>query len=158
MGIRTVSAVTVFVAVLASGVLARPTFAETPTPATTQSVTPPIPLGTIVPGGPESFIPTPAPDPGIFKLVLVDYALAPNPITPIEPARLIAHDEGPSCGYNFELSSEQTKTLFTKGELELELPARCGAVELTYREYAMGHEVSAQSLTDVVAWLSARLQ
>jgi phospholipase/carboxylesterase len=31
-------------------------------------------------------------------------------------------------------------------------------VELTYREYPMGHEVSAQSLADVVAWLSARLQ
>jgi phospholipase/carboxylesterase len=31
-------------------------------------------------------------------------------------------------------------------------------VELEYREYPMGHEVSAQSLTDVVAWLSARLQ
>jgi phospholipase/carboxylesterase len=30
-------------------------------------------------------------------------------------------------------------------------------VELTYREYPMGHEVSAQSLADVVAWLSARL-
>jgi phospholipase/carboxylesterase len=30
-------------------------------------------------------------------------------------------------------------------------------VELTYREYPMGHEVSAQSLTDVVTWLSARL-
>jgi phospholipase/carboxylesterase len=30
-------------------------------------------------------------------------------------------------------------------------------VELTYREYPMAHEVSAQSLTDVVAWLSARL-
>ena len=31
-------------------------------------------------------------------------------------------------------------------------------VELTYREYPMGHEINAQSLTDVVAWLSARLQ
>jgi phospholipase/carboxylesterase len=30
-------------------------------------------------------------------------------------------------------------------------------VDLTYREYPMGHEVSAQSLADVVAWLSARL-
>jgi phospholipase/carboxylesterase len=30
-------------------------------------------------------------------------------------------------------------------------------VELTYREYPMAHEVSAQSLADVVAWLSARL-
>jgi phospholipase/carboxylesterase len=30
-------------------------------------------------------------------------------------------------------------------------------VELTYREYPMGHEVSAQSLADVAAWLSARL-
>jgi phospholipase/carboxylesterase len=30
-------------------------------------------------------------------------------------------------------------------------------VELTYREYPMGHEVSAQSLSDVVTWLSARL-
>jgi phospholipase/carboxylesterase len=30
-------------------------------------------------------------------------------------------------------------------------------VDLTYREYPMGHEVSPQSLTDVVAWLSARL-
>jgi phospholipase/carboxylesterase len=30
-------------------------------------------------------------------------------------------------------------------------------IELTYREYPMGHEVSAQSLADVVAWLSARL-
>jgi phospholipase/carboxylesterase len=31
-------------------------------------------------------------------------------------------------------------------------------VELTYREYPMGHEVSAQSLADVVAWLSERLE
>jgi phospholipase/carboxylesterase len=30
-------------------------------------------------------------------------------------------------------------------------------VELTYQEYAMGHEVSAQSLADVTAWLTARL-
>jgi phospholipase/carboxylesterase len=30
-------------------------------------------------------------------------------------------------------------------------------VELTYREYPMAHEVSAQSLSDVVKWLSARL-
>jgi phospholipase/carboxylesterase len=30
-------------------------------------------------------------------------------------------------------------------------------VDLTYHEYPMGHEVSAQSLADVVAWLSARL-
>ena len=30
-------------------------------------------------------------------------------------------------------------------------------VDLTYREYPMGHEVSAQSLADVVAWLAARL-
>jgi phospholipase/carboxylesterase len=30
-------------------------------------------------------------------------------------------------------------------------------VDLTYREYPMGHEVSAESLADVVAWLSARL-
>jgi hypothetical protein len=111
---------------------------KTGVPSETQSPppTPPIPLGTIVPGGPESFVPTPAPDPGLFKLVLVDYALAPNRITPIEPARLIAHDQGPSCSYNFELSAEQTQTLFTKGELELELPARCGVVELTYTAVA----------------------
>jgi phospholipase/carboxylesterase len=31
-------------------------------------------------------------------------------------------------------------------------------VDLVYREYPMGHEVSAQSLADVVAWLSARLE
>ena len=138
MGIRAVSAVTVFVAILTSGVLLQPSFvnAETPTPATTQSATPPIPLGTLVPGGPKSFVPTPTPDPGLFKLVLVDYLLAPNRITPIEPARLIAHDQGPSCSYNFELSAEQTQTLFTKGELELELPARCGVIELTYRAVA----------------------
>jgi len=30
-------------------------------------------------------------------------------------------------------------------------------VDLVYREYPMGHEVGAQSLADVVAWLSARL-
>jgi phospholipase/carboxylesterase len=30
-------------------------------------------------------------------------------------------------------------------------------VDLTYREYPMAHEVSAQSLADVAAWLSARL-
>jgi phospholipase/carboxylesterase len=30
-------------------------------------------------------------------------------------------------------------------------------IDLTYREYPMSHEVSAESLTDVVAWLSARL-
>jgi len=30
-------------------------------------------------------------------------------------------------------------------------------VDLVYREYPMGHEVSAQSLGDVVAWMSARL-
>jgi phospholipase/carboxylesterase len=30
-------------------------------------------------------------------------------------------------------------------------------IDLTYREYPMGHEVSAQSLADVAAWLSARL-
>jgi phospholipase/carboxylesterase len=30
-------------------------------------------------------------------------------------------------------------------------------IDLTYREYPMGHEVSMQSLADVVAWLSARL-
>jgi phospholipase/carboxylesterase len=30
-------------------------------------------------------------------------------------------------------------------------------VDLTYREYPMGHEVSMQSLADVIAWLSARL-
>jgi phospholipase/carboxylesterase len=30
-------------------------------------------------------------------------------------------------------------------------------VDLTYHEYPMAHEVSAQSLSDVVAWLSARL-
>lgn len=30
-------------------------------------------------------------------------------------------------------------------------------VDLTYREYAMGHEVSADSLADVVAWLRDRL-
>ncbi len=30
-------------------------------------------------------------------------------------------------------------------------------VELTYQEYAMGHEISAQSLADVTAWLTARL-
>ena len=30
-------------------------------------------------------------------------------------------------------------------------------VELTYHEYPMGHEVSAQSLADVVSWLAARL-
>jgi phospholipase/carboxylesterase len=30
-------------------------------------------------------------------------------------------------------------------------------VDLTYREYPMGHEVSAQSLADVAAWLAARL-
>jgi phospholipase/carboxylesterase len=30
-------------------------------------------------------------------------------------------------------------------------------VELTYREYPMGHEVSAQSLADVSAWLTERL-
>lgn len=30
-------------------------------------------------------------------------------------------------------------------------------VDLTYREYAMGHEVSAESLGDVVAWLRERL-
>ena len=30
-------------------------------------------------------------------------------------------------------------------------------VELTYHEYPMGHQVSAESLADVAAWLSARL-
>jgi phospholipase/carboxylesterase len=30
-------------------------------------------------------------------------------------------------------------------------------VDLDYREYPMGHEVSQRSLTDVTAWLSARL-
>ncbi len=30
-------------------------------------------------------------------------------------------------------------------------------IELTYREYPMAHEVSAESLADVTAWLSARL-
>ena len=30
-------------------------------------------------------------------------------------------------------------------------------VDLTYREYPMAHEVSAESLADVAAWLSARL-
>jgi phospholipase/carboxylesterase len=30
-------------------------------------------------------------------------------------------------------------------------------VDLTYREYPMGHEVNQQSLADVAAWLSARL-
>ena len=30
-------------------------------------------------------------------------------------------------------------------------------VELTYKEYPIGHEVSAESLADVVTWLSARL-
>lgn len=30
-------------------------------------------------------------------------------------------------------------------------------VDLTYREYPMGHEVTAQSLADVVAWLKDRL-
>jgi hypothetical protein len=138
MGIHASSAVTVFVAVLASCLLLQTSVAsaETPTPVTTEAATPPIPLGTIVPGGPESFVPTPAPVPGMVKLVFVGYALAPNRITPIEPARLIAHDQGPSCSYNFELSAEQTQTLFTKGELELELPARCGAVEVTYRAVA----------------------
>lgn len=31
-------------------------------------------------------------------------------------------------------------------------------VDLTYREYAMGHEVTAESLADVRAWLSERLE
>jgi phospholipase/carboxylesterase len=30
-------------------------------------------------------------------------------------------------------------------------------VALTYREYAMGHQVTVESLKDVVAWLKARL-
>jgi len=30
-------------------------------------------------------------------------------------------------------------------------------VDLTYREYAMGHEVTPESLADVVAWLQERL-
>jgi phospholipase/carboxylesterase len=30
-------------------------------------------------------------------------------------------------------------------------------VDLTYREYPMGHEISPQSLADVIAWLAARL-
>ena len=30
-------------------------------------------------------------------------------------------------------------------------------VELTYREYPMGHEVSMESLQDVTAWLSRKL-
>jgi len=30
-------------------------------------------------------------------------------------------------------------------------------VALTYQEYAMAHEVSAQSLADVAAWLTERL-
>jgi phospholipase/carboxylesterase len=30
-------------------------------------------------------------------------------------------------------------------------------VDLTYREYPIAHEVSAESLADVAAWLSARL-
>lgn len=30
-------------------------------------------------------------------------------------------------------------------------------VDLTYREYPMGHEVSAESLDDVTEWLKARL-
>lgn len=39
----------------------------------------------------------------------------------------------------------------TKAAL-LELP-----VDLTYREYSMGHEVSAESLEDITEWLKARL-
>jgi phospholipase/carboxylesterase len=30
-------------------------------------------------------------------------------------------------------------------------------VDLTYREYPMGHEVNERSLSDINAWLSARL-
>jgi predicted esterase len=30
-------------------------------------------------------------------------------------------------------------------------------VELTYREYEMAHEVSAESLEDVTKWITARL-
>jgi phospholipase/carboxylesterase len=30
-------------------------------------------------------------------------------------------------------------------------------VALTYKEYPMAHEISAQSLDDVVVWLTARL-
>ena len=30
-------------------------------------------------------------------------------------------------------------------------------VDLTYREYAMAHEINAESLTDVTSWLTERL-
>ena len=67
-------------------------------------------------------------------------------------------------------SPEQLKgmpILMTHGVLDQVLPIQFGRasrdilarlpVELTYREYQMGHEVNTQSLTDVVTWLSARL-
>lgn len=141
---RAFSYVIVAAAVLVSGLFlsSSSASADTPTPETTPEAsatqspqrTPPIPLGTIVPGGPDSFVPTPAADPSLLRLVLVDYELAPNRINFREPVTLIAHDEGPSCNYRRDLSLDQAQTLFTTGELELTLPARCSVVEITYRE------------------------
>ncbi|HEX8191129.1 MAG TPA: alpha/beta fold hydrolase, partial [Pyrinomonadaceae bacterium] len=57
--------------------------------------------------------------------------------------------------------------LITHGLYDQVLPVESGRaardylgalpVELTYREYPMGHEVSAESLSDVTAWLTAAL-
>ena len=44
----------------------------------------------------------------------------------------------------------------SNGRVSRDLLAKLG-VDLTYREYPMGHEVSQQSLADVTAWLAARL-
>ena len=57
--------------------------------------------------------------------------------------------------------------LVVHGTADTVLPVRNGRasrallaalpVALTYHEYAMAHEVSAQSLAEVAAWLTARL-
>lgn len=103
----------------------------------TAQATPPLDLGPTVPGGPESFIPTIAAEPSQLKIVLVDYALRPTPVDYREPVTLIGQDEGPACQYRLELSSDQARTLFTTGELELTLPARCRLVELAFRQRVM---------------------
>ena len=58
--------------------------------------------------------------------------------------------------------------LVVHGTIDTVLPIRYGRasrdllstlpVDLTYREYAMGHEVMAESLAGVRAWLSGRLE
>jgi phospholipase/carboxylesterase len=83
--------------------------------------------------------------------VLMSGRVRPEHLPPIDAARLVGKPFLVVHGvYDEVLPIENGRA--SRDFLE-QLP-----IDLTYREYPIGHEVSAESLVDVVAWLSARLE